>query len=132
MTDTSRVALIKSLRIKAGVMQMGEKIAWGSDTALMLQAADMLEADAQSMSNLLARIHRDGGHYESEHGQTKAVDDADLIVAKLNALSDVQQVAVPMTPEQAQRVLGLLMLPGVAVMLDVRRIESHHGIGAKP
>jgi hypothetical protein len=55
----------------------------------------MLEADAQAMSNLLARIHRDGGHYESEHGQIKAVDDADLIVAKLNALSDVQQVAVP-------------------------------------
>ena len=27
--------LIKSLEIKAGVMEMGERIAWGSDTALI-------------------------------------------------------------------------------------------------
>ena len=40
------------------------------------------------ISNLLARIHRDGGHYEVEHGTDKACKDADLIVAKLNAMSD--------------------------------------------
>lgn len=38
--------LIKDLRIKAGMMEQGEKIAWGSDTTLMRQAADMLEAKA--------------------------------------------------------------------------------------
>jgi hypothetical protein len=38
------VALITSLRIKATLMDLGEKIAWGSDTTLMRQAADMLEA----------------------------------------------------------------------------------------
>ena len=40
--------LSEQLRIKAGVMQMGEKIAWGSDTALMEQAAteiDRLKAE---------------------------------------------------------------------------------------
>jgi len=33
--------------------------------------------------NLLARIHRDGGHYLSAHGMAKSVDDADEIVAAL-------------------------------------------------
>lgn len=83
--------------------------------------------------NLLARIHRDDGHYESEHGQIKAVDDADLIVAKLNALSDVQQVAVPMTEAQI-----FACDPVPHVMFDQQRIdfaraiEAFHGIGAKP
>jgi hypothetical protein len=40
-------ALINALRIKASMMEMGEKIAWGSDTTLMRQAADMLEAESQ-------------------------------------------------------------------------------------
>jgi nitric oxide reductase large subunit len=36
--------LVKRLTIKAGVMEMGEKIAWGSDTSLMREAADRIEA----------------------------------------------------------------------------------------
>ena len=35
--------LSEQLRIKAGMMQMGEKIAWGSDTALMEQAATEID-----------------------------------------------------------------------------------------
>ena len=35
--------LVNRLRIKAGVMEMGERIAWGSDTALMREAADRIE-----------------------------------------------------------------------------------------
>lgn len=35
--------LVKRLDIKAGVMEMGEKIAWGSDTALMREAARKIE-----------------------------------------------------------------------------------------
>lgn len=34
-------------------------------------------------SSLLARIHGDGGHYEGQHGTSKAVEDAAAIVAKL-------------------------------------------------
>lgn len=34
------------------------------------------------LGNLLARIHGDGGHYTSEHGLTKAVEDAELLVSK--------------------------------------------------
>ena len=37
------------------------------------------------LSNLLARIHRDGGHYEADHGTAKAAGDADTIVANLYA-----------------------------------------------
>jgi selenocysteine lyase/cysteine desulfurase len=39
MTDD----LVKRLTIKAGVMEMGEKIAWGSDTSLMREAADRIK-----------------------------------------------------------------------------------------
>lgn len=35
--------LIKRLRIKAGMIELGELIAWGSDSALMREAADVLE-----------------------------------------------------------------------------------------
>lgn len=35
--------LPKRLRIKAGMISMGERIAWGSDSDLMYEAADRLE-----------------------------------------------------------------------------------------
>lgn len=37
------------------------------------------------LQNLLARIHRDGGHYTERHGLEKSVADADAIVARLLA-----------------------------------------------
>lgn len=49
---------------------------------------DARSAAQQYLSNLLARIHRDGGHYESEHGTKQAVFDADIIVADLYAEKD--------------------------------------------
>ena len=51
--ETEREALIKSLRIKAGMIRMGERITWGSETELMYQAADALEAlQTQALSTL--------------------------------------------------------------------------------
>lgn len=41
------------------------------------------EEAALHLGNLLARIHRDGGHYQGKHGTEKAVADADSIVANL-------------------------------------------------
>ena len=35
--------LPNQLRVKAGMIQTGEQIAWGSDSALMLEAANKLE-----------------------------------------------------------------------------------------
>jgi hypothetical protein len=45
----------------------------------------------QELANILCRVHRDGGHYIVEHGWRKAIDDADLKVAHLNAASDAPQ-----------------------------------------
>ena len=38
------------------------------------------------LSNLLARIHRDGGHYEAEHGTERAAMDADFLVVAQNVM----------------------------------------------
>ena len=38
--------------------------------------------------NLLACIHRDGGHYVAQHGVDKACDDAYEIIARLNVMKD--------------------------------------------
>lgn len=57
---------------------------------------------AASLSNLLARVHRDGGHYESEYGTDKACADADLIVAGLYARAEASAaVKVPTVVRQA-------------------------------
>jgi hypothetical protein len=37
------------------------------------------------LNNLLARIHRDGGHYVERHGLKKAVEDADRDIAEMRA-----------------------------------------------
>lgn len=49
----------------------------------------------QELANILCRIHRDGGHYVAEHGWRKAIDDADLKVAQLNAAFDTTTPAAP-------------------------------------
>jgi len=36
--------------------------------------------DEQMLGNLLARIHRDGGHYQGTHGVKKACEDAEAKV----------------------------------------------------
>ncbi len=46
--------LVKRLDIKAGVMEMGEKIAWGSDTALMRESARALVAANNRIAELEA------------------------------------------------------------------------------
>ena len=43
--------LPKRLRIKAGMIALGERIAWGSDTALMEEAANVIEALSASVEN---------------------------------------------------------------------------------
>jgi chromosome segregation ATPase len=39
----------------------------------------------EALRNLLAVIHRDGGHYAAAHGDTKAAKDAEQIVVNLRA-----------------------------------------------
>lgn len=63
----ARRALVDRLNMKAGVMEMGEKIAWGSDTALMREAAGKiaeLEAQLEAVGaggvSALVRLHENG------------------------------------------------------------------------
>lgn len=46
LVTTEMDGLARRLRIKAGMIEMGELIAWGSDSALMREAADALELAA--------------------------------------------------------------------------------------
>jgi hypothetical protein len=41
--------------------------------------------DERDLRNLLAVIHRDGGHYVADHGMEKAVEDAMMLVPNLRA-----------------------------------------------
>lgn len=52
--------LVKRLRIKAGMIEMGEMIAWGSDSALMREAADALEMAAPDVQGDPLRYTNDG------------------------------------------------------------------------
>jgi len=44
--------------------------------------------EASMLRNLLARIHRDGGHYVEEHGLDKALEDADAQVVQWLSMQD--------------------------------------------
>lgn len=57
------------------------------------------EQTDQRLVNLLCRIHRDGGHYITKHGIDKAVIDADVRVAQLNALTDTAAPAPQLMQE---------------------------------
>jgi chromosome segregation ATPase len=56
--------LVKRLTIKAGVMEMGEKIAWGSDTSLMREAADRIEAMTEQLEAARADAKEAEGYAE--------------------------------------------------------------------
>ena len=74
------------------------------------------EPKAKMLSNLLARIHRDGGHYEAEHGTKRAVDDADTKVAKLNALLDSEPKALSLTDEQIKDIAKKHFFNGMPIL----------------
>lgn len=41
-----------------------------------------------ALMNLLARIHRDGGHYVEQHGVAKAVEDAHDLIVQSHVIHD--------------------------------------------
>lgn len=49
---------------------------------------------ANHLGNLLARIHRDGGHYVEQHGLGKALEDADAKVVEWLSRDDAHGVTV--------------------------------------
>lgn len=43
------IDLVNRLRIKASMIEMGERIAWGSDSELMREAADYIEQQSSPL-----------------------------------------------------------------------------------
>lgn len=60
------------------VQHLGQKLAELSGRRE--NAATKAEKREQQLGNLLARIHRDGGHYIDAYGWQRACEDADIIV----------------------------------------------------
>jgi DNA repair ATPase RecN len=54
----------------------------------LAEAADRLEALEAELGNLLAIIHRDGGHHTGKVGYRKSVEDAHLVWAKMREEAD--------------------------------------------
>lgn len=55
-----------------------------------IEEINRLEESERMLNELLAVIHRDGGHYQSEHGLQKAYKDAKLISS--NRISKIQEL----------------------------------------
>lgn len=51
--------------------------------AAMFKAFAERSTVARALGNLLAVIHRDGGHYQAEHGSEKAAKDAEALWCEL-------------------------------------------------
>jgi hypothetical protein len=77
---TELYPLVDRLRCKYNGRDFGGKLEVVLPTAIMLEAADVISG----LQNLLAVIHRDGGHYTDKHGIQKSIDDALLIVSNLH------------------------------------------------
>ena len=62
--------------------------------------------EASMLRNLLARIHRDGGHYGRKHGLDKALADADSQVVRWLAVQD-ELAAAPVAIMDTREALSL-------------------------
>jgi chromosome segregation ATPase len=86
-----RVNLRRRISPELALQRLGAALD-SSDEAEELRAErDALRTD---LCNLLARAHRDGGHYIDEHGLSKAVKDADERIAEAYAERDCLRAEV--------------------------------------
>jgi DNA repair ATPase RecN len=65
---------LEGLRIKAAMIALGEKIAWGSDTQAMNEAADMLEALAARVAEVEAQYAHVLGHANRQEDRAEAAE----------------------------------------------------------
>ena len=101
-TDDQSTALWKNPE-KLGLIEAVGSYKWIPTeklTSLIENAAlGVASPESQMLRNLLAQIHRDGGHYTEQHGIEKSVSDAILIVAGHNARRDAAPVPAPAKQE---------------------------------
>lgn len=82
-----------AVRVKELEAKVDEQFnSWGDQVVGLDEEMAKCEAReaalAAQLGCLLARIHRDGGHYQSEHGIDRACADADMKVVELIATSE--------------------------------------------
>lgn len=93
-----------------------------SSAACLSALCALVEEQRQEVGNLLALIHRDGGHYLHEHGLKKALADAEKLVLQ-------ERVAAE---EQRARIAELEVLSGkMAVWIGYHVDESHVDWGCR-
>jgi hypothetical protein len=77
----------------------------------------------QQAGNVLARIHRDGGHYIAEHGWEKACKDADDIVCNMLQHTDYNTALVA---ENTQLREDRLVLDGRVMVAETMLADFYH------
>lgn len=90
------IDLPKKLRITAGVINMGGRIAWGSDTALMEEAAGLIEQQQAEANALKAEVSelkselncRSNTIIELESGLNSVNEYKDKLTAAVSVLVD--------------------------------------------
>ena len=121
---TPNEELINNLTIKAGVMEMGEKIAWGSDTALMRQAAATLQSQAERIKVLELDLDVQAGSIEAV--QTVNARQAERIKALEGQLDDATAASRSdqMIAETAQAAAARLLTERDELRAQLAEIEN--------
>lgn len=78
--------------------------------------------ESQSLRNLLAIIHRDGGHYGTAHGIDKAVGDGMTLVTHTRAALDAAKARIAKVREVAQA-NAYLVSSDVVDILNGKEVE---------
>ncbi len=75
MTDLTKAEFLNLLRCSHGHIHNQE---YGKPCPMC-----ELKSKEQMFGNVLAVVHRDGGHYISNHGWKKACEDAEIIICDM-------------------------------------------------
>lgn len=86
--------LVNRLTIKASVMEMGEKIAWGSDTSLMREAANRIEWMGERLDITQARI-------AELMGALREIGNIVSSVPRINRVEIIDRIEEALTPPEA-------------------------------
>ncbi len=85
---------------------------------------EQLRSHARAVSNLLAIIHGDGGHYEGKHGTVKACKDAEGVVPDLRLKLDAAAERVRELEEERDQALADYQDLGRVMHEECARLEA--------
>lgn len=133
--------LVKRLRIKAGMIELGELIAWGSDSALMREAADALErlAAPDMQGEPVAWMHSDPGRVDVIHDKVRKLlkDSSDNAGYLHRPLDKSERYTIPLytvpQPAEQQPAPDVSAQDGGVTMFEHLTItENWNGEGLPP